>query len=267
MKVRVDQFLVDKGFFETREKAKRAIISGIVRIEGYDKLKPGMRIEDNAKVIVKGKKEVFPYVSRGGLKLEKALREFNISVKGKVAMDVGASTGGFTDCLLRFGAEKVYAIDVGYGQLDWKLRNDPRVIVRERVNARYLTKEIVEEEVDIATLDVSFISVEKILPSIKECLKTEGDLVILIKPQFEAGREDVKKGIVRDPLIHERVVNKLIASCREFLLIPWGITWSPIKGPKGNIEFLLWCKNDVHCRSNIEESVKEIVEEAHRRLD
>ena len=266
MKVRLDQLLVDRGLFETREKAKRGIISGIVYIEGYQSLKPGTRVEEDVEIVVKGKKEVFPYVSRGGLKLEKALLKFNIPVKGRIALDIGASTGGFTDCLLHFGAKRVYAIDVGYGQLDWGLRNDPRVIVRERINARYLTEEIVNEKVDIVTMDVSFISVTKIIPSVKPFLKEGGDLIILIKPQFEAGKGEAKKGVIRDPIVHKRIIMDLGDNCKREHLEPCGITWSPIKGPKGNIEFLLWCKYKEECTLNIEDYVETIVEEAHRAL-
>ncbi len=267
MKVRLDQLLVNQGFFETREKAKRAIMEGIISVEGYQNIKPGMRIEEGAKIRIKNKKALFPYVSRGGLKLREAIEKFQILVRDKVALDVGASTGGFTDCLLQFGAKKVYAVDVGYGQFDWRLRNDPRVVLKERVNARYLTREILSEDVDIVVIDVSFISVSKIIPSVLPFLKSEGDMVILVKPQFEAGREDVGKGVIKDPGIHRRVIKSVIDKCLEFSLGFLGLTWSPIKGPKGNIEFLLWCKKEVECTLNIEEYVNKIVEEAHKKLN
>ncbi len=266
MKERLDQLLVEEGFFETREKAKRAIIEGIVTVEGYQHLKPGTRIDKSARITVKDKKKLFPYVSRGGLKLKKALEEFHIIVKDKVALDIGASTGGFTDCLLQFGARKVYAVDVGYGQFDWKLRNDPRVVVRERVNARYLTREVVPEDVDIVVIDVSFISVSKIIPSALPFLRDGGDIIILVKPQFEAGKEDVGKGVIRDSKIHKKVVKSVINGCMGFSLGFLGLTWSPIKGPKGNIEFLLWCKKGIKCTLNIEECISRVVEEAHKKL-
>ncbi len=267
MKERLDQLLVEQGFFETRERAKRAIIEGIVAVEGYQHLKPGTRIDENAKITIKDKKRIFPYVSRGGLKLKKALEEFQIIVKDKVALDIGASTGGFTDCLLQFGAMKVYAVDVGYGQFDWKLRNDSRVVLRERVNARYLTREVVPEDVDIVVMDVSFISVSKIIPSVLSFLKDEGDIIILVKPQFEAGKEDVGKGVIRDSKIHKKVIKSVLDRCAEFSLGFLGLTWSPIKGPKGNMEFLLWCKKGIKCTLNIEEYINRVVEEAHRKLD
>ncbi len=265
MKKRIDELLVDKGFFETREKAKRAIISGIVYIEGLQKIKPGNKVDIDVNIIVKNEKEIFPYVSRGGLKLKRALEEFKIIVKDKIALDIGASTGGFTDCLLQNGAKKVYAVDVGYGQLDWKLRKDPRVIVRERINARYLSKEVVKDEVDIITIDVSFISITKILPNAVSFLREKGDIIALIKPQFEVGKEDVGRGVVRDPDIHKKVLHKVIKTLNDSTIYLYGLTWSPIKGPKGNIEFLAWLKkikNDL----NIDSFVSEVVEEAHKKL-
>ena len=266
MKERIDQLLVEKGLFDTREKAKRAIISGIVHVEGWDSLKPGTRVPQDVKIVVKDKKALFPYVSRGGLKLEKALDDFGIYVKDRVALDIGASTGGFTDCLLQFGARLVYAVDVGYGQLDWKLRNNPKVLVRERVNARYLTREVVDEEVDIVTIDVSFISLKKILPAILFALKEGGDVVTLIKPQFEAGREEVKKGIIRDPSVHKRVIENIVSAAKDIGLYLYGLTWSPIKGPKGNIEFLAWFKRDIKGTLNIEDMIEKVVKEAHAQL-
>ncbi len=266
MKERIDQLLVEKGLFDTREKAKRAIISGIVHVEGWDSLKPGTRVPQDAKIVVKDKKALFPYVSRGGLKLEKALGEFDISVKNKIALDIGASTGGFTDCLLQFGAKLVYAVDVGYGQLDWKLRNNPKVLVRERVNARYLSREVVDEDIDIVTIDVSFISLNKILPAILFALKEKGDIVALIKPQFEAGKEEVKKGIIRDPSIHKRVIEDIVSAAEDIGLYLYGLTWSPIKGPKGNIEFLAWFKRGIEGTLNIEDMVEKVVKEAHAQL-
>lgn len=267
MKERIDQLLVKRGLFDTREKAKRAIISGIVYVEGWNSLKPGTRVPQDVKIVVRDKRALFPYVSRGGLKLEKALGEFGISVQDKVALDIGASTGGFTDCLLQSGARLVYAVDVGYGQLDWRLRNNPKVLVRERVNARYLTREVVDKDIDIVTIDVSFISLRKILPAIFFALKEGGDVITLIKPQFEAGREEVKKGIVRDPFVHKRVIEDIVTAAKDMGLWLHDLTWSPIKGPKGNIEFLAWFKKNVESTLNIEDMVDKVVKEAHTQLE
>jgi 23S rRNA (cytidine1920-2'-O)/16S rRNA (cytidine1409-2'-O)-methyltransferase len=238
-KVRLDLLLVQKGLVKSREKAKALIMAGKV-FQGNIRLdKPGMMIEENAEITVKG--DPCPFVSRGGLKLAKALAVFPIDLQGKVVADIGASTGGFTDCALQNGAKKVYAIDVGYGQLDWKLRTDSRVECLERTNARFLKEDSLPQKVDFVVCDVSFISLTKIFPAIAAILKDEGQMIILIKPQFEAGREQVgKNGVVKDPLIHEMVLNKVLAEAEEYHFLVRGLDYSPIRGPEGNIEFLAW---------------------------
>lgn len=237
-KERIDKLLVSRGLCESRERAQRALMAGMVFVEGRRVEKPGERVPEDAEIELRG--ETCPYVSRGGLKLKKALDEFGISLKGKVCLDVGASTGGFTDCMLKEGASKVYAVDVGYGQLHWSLRNDPRVISIERFNARYLSREIIPEPIDFFGMDLSFISVRKVLRAVEGLLKFDGEGVILVKPQFEAGREYVKGGVVRDREIHIRVIEDVVSFLYSDLrLRPLGLTFSPIKGPEGNIEFLL----------------------------
>jgi 23S rRNA (cytidine1920-2'-O)/16S rRNA (cytidine1409-2'-O)-methyltransferase len=236
-KARIDQLLVDRGLAESREKAKALLLAGSVSVNGQRMDKPGQNVALDCEIEVAGK---LPYVSRGGLKLERALEYFAIDVAGKVCMDVGASTGGFTDCLLQRGAARVYAVDVGKGQLDWRLRGDPRVIVREGVNARYLTPGDVGEPVDIATMDVSFISATLIVPNVTTALKPDGAMIILVKPQFEVGREQVGKGgIVRDPALHEAACDRVRASV-EALGFRAAIVESPILGAEGNREFLLF---------------------------
>ncbi|NOX97062.1 MAG: TlyA family RNA methyltransferase [Nitrospirae bacterium] len=238
-KERLDKLLVERGFFSTREKAKRGILAGLISVEGVVVDKPGIRVKVEAKVEIK--KNICPYVSRGGLKLEKALREFEVEVKDKVAIDIGASTGGFTDCLLQRGIRKVYAVDVGYGQLDWKLRNDERVINRERTNARYLRKEEIEKRPDLATLDVSFISLDKIIPVVIHLLNDEGKVIALIKPQFEVGKGKVSKGgVVREAGLHKEAILKIMKLAEELDLKVQGLISSPLKGPAGNREFLLY---------------------------
>lgn len=237
-KERLDVLLVKKGLASSREKAKAIIMSGIVFVDGQREDKAGSTFDEKQQIIIKGK--TLKYVSRGGLKLEKAMDNFGISLEGKVCMDVGASTGGFTDCMLQNGAIKVYSVDVGHGQLDWKLRNDERVVCMERTNMRYMTEDDIEEKASFVSIDVSFISLTKILPAVSRILETEGQVVALIKPQFEAGREKVgKKGVVRDPKVHEEVIEKIcdFASSNGFLLLH--LDYSPIKGPEGNIEYLL----------------------------
>lgn len=236
-KERIDKLLVKMGFFNSREKAKRAVMAGEVYVDGIIVDKPGTIVDNKSNIHIKGNS--LPFVSRGGLKLEKALDVFEISVKGCTVIDIGASTGGFTDCLLKKGAKKVYAVDVGYGQLDWTLRNDPRVVCMERTNARHLKPSDFNIEFDMATVDVSFISLAKILPAVSNLIKNRGSIITLIKPQFEAGRSQVgKKGVVKDPGIHQEVIKKTIISASENGLFLKDITFSPIKGPKGNIEFL-----------------------------
>ena len=235
-KQRVDQLLVDRGLVESRQKAQALILAGNVLVNGQKADKPGHTVPGDAAVEIT---EKLRYVSRGGLKLEAALDHFGIAVADRICVDIGSSTGGFTDCLLQRGAKRVYAVDAGTGQLDWKLRNDPRVVVRENVNARYLTNEIVPELCDLATFDVSFISVTKILPAVPAVLRPEAELVILVKPQFEVGRAEVGKGgIVRDPALHEQACRKVAAVVAE---LGYKAEWieSPILGAEGNREFLL----------------------------
>jgi 23S rRNA (cytidine1920-2'-O)/16S rRNA (cytidine1409-2'-O)-methyltransferase len=228
-----------QGLASSREKAKALIMAGQV-FEGTNRIeKAGEMIGKDKALRVKG--QGMPYVSRGGLKLAKALEVFPIGLIGKTVLDIGASTGGFTDCALQHGAAKVYAVDVGYGQMDWKLRQDPRVVVMEKTNARYLTLEALGEPVDFVTIDVSFISIDKIMPILPSVMKGDGSGVALVKPQFEAGREHVgRKGVIHDPAIHRQVLAKIRAASAAAGLEAYGLTWSPIKGPEGNIEYLWW---------------------------
>ncbi len=236
-KSRLDVLLVEKGLQETRQKAQAAIMSGLVFVDGKRVDKPGTAVKAEAVIEVRG--NTLPYVSRGGLKLEKAMSIWPIHLDGCVCMDVGASTGGFTDCMLQNGASKVYAVDVGYGQLAWKLRSDSRVVCLERTNARYLTHELIPEEPDFSSVDVSFISLKLILPAIAAVLKQGGQVVCLIKPQFEAGKEKVgKKGVVRDPAVHLEVLQNFLIYAKENNFMVLDITYSPIRGPEGNIEYL-----------------------------
>jgi len=236
-KERLDKMLFDKGLVESREKAKALILVGSVSVNGVVVDKAGTQVRPDDVLTLASK---MPYVSRGGLKLEQALKEFDIDVKNKVAMDVGASTGGFTDCLLQNGVSKVYAIDVGYGQIDLKLRNDNRVSVIEKTNIRYLERDTVQKDLDIATIDVSFISLLKVIPKVLEFLKSGGEIVALIKPQFEAGRKDVGKGgVVKDKNVHLQVIEEIKTGSEAMGLEVLGTTTSPIKGPKGNVEFLI----------------------------
>ena len=240
---RVDLVLVQKALASSREKAKALILSGKILVDHRQVDKPGTLVPIEAEIELVA--ERVPYVSRGGLKLEGALQAFDVDPKGTVVMDVGASTGGFTDCVLRRGARKVYAIDVGYGQLAWELRNDPRVVNLERTNIRYLAREAVEERegVDLIVVDTSFISIEKFLAHLLEFLKEDGVLIGLVKPQFEAGREEVGRGgVVRDPLIHRKVLDQIIAFCQELGLEVRGMIESPLLGPKGNKEFFICLK-------------------------
>ena len=238
MKERLDVILVKRGYAASREKAKAMIVSGNVYVDGQEARKAGTFLDEQADGLeVRG--DVLPYVSRGGLKLEKAVRQWGIVMEGKVCMDIGASTGGFTDCMLQNGAAKVYAVDVGHGQLDWKLRNDERVVCMERTNFRYLTPEDMPEQVDFASCDVSFISLTKILLPARNLLKDAGEMVCLIKPQFEAGKEKVgKKGVVREPAVHLEVLEHFLEHAAQAGFSVNDITFSPIKGPEGNIEYL-----------------------------
>jgi 23S rRNA (cytidine1920-2'-O)/16S rRNA (cytidine1409-2'-O)-methyltransferase len=239
-KERLDVLLVERGYYESREKAKAAIMAGLVLVDDHPVDKAGTKISRAAKLKVKG--AAHPYVSRGGLKLEKALREFGIDLAGAVMLDIGASTGGFTDCALRSGAVYVYAIDVGYNQLDWSLRNDPRVQVMERTNFRYVEpKDLQGPQPTFATIDVSFISLKLILPPLLKLLSADGGAVALIKPQFEAGREKVgKSGVIRDPEVHKEVIVSVLGFAQEIGLRIKGLTYSPIKGGEGNVEFLAY---------------------------
>ena len=264
-KTRLDVLLVEQGLLESRQKAQAVIMAGSVFVDGQRVDKPGTAVPNTAAIQVRG--HALPYVSRGGLKLEKALQIFPISVEGKVVADIGASTGGFTDCALQNGAAKVYAIDVGYGQLAWKLRNDERVVNMERTNVRYLEADSLPEQVDAATIDVAFISLDKILPAVHKILKPEGFVVALIKPQFEAGKENVgKKGVVRDAAVHEQVINNVISFAKGEGFGIAGLDFSPIKGPEGNIEYLLHLTlGDDDAVSS--EQVAQLVGRSHGDLD
>ncbi|MBN8190891.1 TlyA family RNA methyltransferase [Bacillus sp. NTK074B] len=268
-KQRVDVLLVERGLIETREKAKRAVMAGLVYSNEMRLDKPGEKVSEDIPLTMKGK--VIPYVSRGGLKLEKALQVFDVEVDGKVMIDIGASTGGFTDCALQNGAKMSYALDVGYNQLAWKLRQDERVVVMERTNFRYVTPADLEGEMpSFASIDVSFISLSLILPVLKTLLVPGGDCVALIKPQFEAGKNQVgKKGIVRDPAVHKMVIEKIMTlAIKEGYHIA-GLSYSPITGGDGNIEFLIhlkWSGKDGEGESLLTTTPVEVIEEAHQQF-
>ena len=268
MKERLDVLLVNRGLAASREKAKAVIMAGIVYVDGQKEDKAGATFADTVNIEVRG--NTLKYVSRGGLKLEKAMSHFGLSLEGKVCMDVGASTGGFTDCMLQNGAVKVYSIDVGHGQLDWKLRNDLRVVCMERTNIRYVTPEDIGEPASFVSIDVSFISLTKVLTPVRELLAENGEIVCLIKPQFEAGREKVgKKGVVRDPKVHLEVIRAVMdfASSIGFEILH--LEFSPIKGPEGNIEYLLHLKKqpEGYVQDNIPVDPETIVAMAHQTLD
>mgnify|MGYP005883770203 FL=1 len=268
MKERLDILLVNKGLAPSREKAKAMIMEGNVFVDNNREDKAGSTFDVNANIEVKG--NTLKYVSRGGLKLEKAMKNFGVELEGKVCMDVGASTGGFTDCMLQNGAVKVYSVDVGHGQLDWKLRNDERVVCMEKTNIRYVTPEDIEEPVDFSSIDVSFISLTKVLLPVRNLLSQDGQIVCLIKPQFEAGREKVgKKGVVRDPAVHKEVIEKVIAFAKEQYLQPLALDFSPIKGPEGNIEYLLYLqkKPEGTEMTDGDMDVDAVVGQAHGTLD
>ena len=272
-KKRLDVLLCEKGLAESREKAKTIIMSGIVYVNGVKEDKAGtMFSEDSGELSIEVRGNTLRYVSRGGLKLEKAIDTFGVDVSGMVCMDIGASTGGFTDCMLQNGAVKVFAVDVGHGQLAWKLRNDDRVICMEKMNIRYITPaDINEEQLNFASVDVSFISLDKVLPAAKPLLKPDARMVCLIKPQFEAGREEVgKKGVVRDRKVHESVIVRIVNLSRELGFTVLGLTYSPVKGPEGNIEYLIYISNDETDRDGIEAdeaAIVQLVSEAHAALD
>lgn len=267
MKERLDILLVKRGLAPSREKAKAMIMEGNVFVENQREDKAGTSIPENAKIEIKG--NTLKYVSRGGLKLEKAMNHFDIELQNKVCMDIGASTGGFTDCMLQNGASKVYAIDVGYGQFAWKLRNDERVVCLEKTNVRYVTHEQVPDEGDFASIDVSFISLTKVLPAVLGVLGEKGQLVCLIKPQFEAGREKVgKKGVVRDSSVHREVIEMIVEYVRTQSLGILGLDFSPIKGPEGNIEYLIYLdksRSGMH-EDEVQARVDTVVAQSHKIL-
>ena len=263
MKDRLDVLLVKRGLAESREKAKAVIMSGIVYVDGQKEDKAGQTFADTANIEVRG--STLKYVSRGGLKLEKAMECFDVSVKDKVCMDIGASSGGFTDCMLQNGAKKVYAVDVGHGQLAWKLRNDTRVVVMEKTNIRYVKPEDIGESIDFASIDVSFISLSKVLPAAYNLLGERGEIVALIKPQFEAGREKVgKKGVVREKSTHIEVIQNCFAYAKENGFFVRELEFSPVKGPEGNIEYLYHLVKSGDIDSDID--IEAVVNTAHERL-
>ena len=269
MKKRLDLLMMERALAPSREKAKAYIMSGDVYVDGQKEDKAGTMFPETVKIEVRG--NTLPYVSRGGLKLEKAMNHFGVALDGKVCMDVGASTGGFTDCMMQNGAVKVYSIDVGYGQLDWKLRNDPRVVCMEKTNIRYVVPDDIQEAADFSSIDVSFISLTKVLLPVRELLTGTGEIVCLIKPQFEAGREKVgKKGVVRDPAVHLEVIEKVMEYAMSISLEPAHLSFSPIKGPEGNIEYLLHLKKrpeGTAVVSCLETQPEEVVRYAHAQLD
>ncbi len=269
-KERLDILLVNRGLAPSREKAKAIIMSGIVYVDDNKEDKAGTTFPENVKIEVRG--NTLRYVSRGGLKLEKAMHEFNLNLEGNICMDVGSSTGGFTDCMLQNNAVKVYAVDVGHGQLDWRLRNDARVVCMEKTNIRYVTENDIADKLDFASIDVSFISLTKVLLPVKNLLKEQGSIVCLIKPQFEAGREKVgKKGVVRDKRVHAEVIELVMAYAKSIELYPLALTFSPVKGPEGNIEYLLYLSKDktMQNMSNKVDTgdVEQVVAASHNTLD
>lgn len=266
MKERLDVLLVNRGLAPSREKAKTMIMEGNVFVNSNREDKAGSMFPDDCNIEIHG--NTLKYVSRGGLKLEKAMMQFGISLDGKVCMDIGASTGGFTDCMLQNGASKVYAVDVGYGQFAWKLRQDERVVCMEKTNIRYVTPEHIDDALDFASVDVSFISLTKVLPPARELLKEHGQMVCLIKPQFEAGREKVgKKGVVREKSVHVEVIEKVINFALENGFSIHDLEYSPIKGPEGNIEYLVYIEKDENPKKEESVDIHAVVEAAHGNLD
>ena len=263
---RLDILLAEENFFESRAKAKSMIMLGKILVDGVKIEKAGTLVNRDAKIEIIGRE--MPFVSRGGFKLQKALESFKIDLNEKICSDIGASTGGFTDCMLQRGAKKVYAVDVGYGQLAWKLRQDARVINLERTNIRNVAKENIPDALDFASIDVSFISLEKVLPVAKDLLSDGGEVVALIKPQFEAGRENVgKKGVVKDKKIHAAVIEKILNFAREINFKICGLDFSPIKGPEGNIEFLTHLSKNISAEEiNLQEKILQTVDAAHEEL-
>lgn len=265
-KTRLDVAVFEQGYAPSREKAKAIIMAGIVYVNNQKVDKAGFELKEGDVLEVRGK--TLQYVSRGGLKLEKAMQEFPITLEGKICMDVGASTGGFTDCMLQNGAVKVYSVDVGYGQLAWKLRTDERVVNLERTNFRYVTREQIPDEIDFASVDVSFISLKHILPNLNTLLAPDGQAVCLIKPQFEAGKEKVgKKGVVRDLNVHLEVVENVINLAVENGFSVMGLQFSPIKGPEGNIEYLIYLNKSANPIVSENVNAKELVNMSHTELD
>ncbi len=266
-KQRLDVLLTERKLVPSRERAKTTIMAGLVLVDGQKIDKAGTLVKPEAVIRILGNS--IPYVSRGGLKLEKAIKTFGIVLQDKLVADIGASTGGFTDCSLQNGARKVFAIDVGYGQLAWSLRTDERVVNMERTNIRNVTPDMLGEALDFASIDVAFISLEKVLPEVHALLKASGEIVALIKPQFEAGREKVgKKGVVRDRKVHEEVIRRIVSFCRTQRLVPISLTYSPVKGPEGNIEYLLHLAVDEKKQDSLsEECILQVVSDAHHELD
>lgn len=265
MKERLDILVVKKGFFSSREKAKAAILEGNIFVDGVREDKVGMKFKEDSEIVYKGKD--MPFVSRGGFKLKKAVDVFSLNLNEKVCIDIGASTGGFTDCMLQNGAKKVFSVDVGYGQFDWRLRNDERVVCMEKTNIRYVTKDDIKEELDFASCDVSFISLTKILEPVSLLLKEKGEMVCLIKPQFEAGKENVgKNGVVRDKKVQKEVIEKVYDFSIEKGFVPFDLSFSPIKGPKGNIEFLIYLKKNSKEEPFNRKCIESVVDEAHEEL-
>ena len=266
-KERIDILLVEKGLFDSREKARTSIMAGLVFVDQQRVDKSGTKVNRDSIIIVKG--NAIPYVSRGGLKLEKAINTFQLDLQDKTAIDIGASTGGFTDCMLQNGAKKVYAVDVGYGQLAWKLRQDERVVSMERTNIRHVSKDAFQGDIDFASIDVSFISLKLVLPVVKELIRGAGEIICLIKPQFEAGREKVgKKGVVKDKNVHLEVIREILGFAINLGLSFKGISFSPIKGPEGNIEYLAYLLNQPpeEVQQMPEDAIQKIVEQAHQSL-
>lgn len=262
-KQRLDQLIFERGLTDSRERAKTTIMSGLVFVNGQRMDKPGAPVDPDAQIELRG--EALPFVSRGGFKLDKALKVFPVDPAGLHCIDCGASTGGFTDVLLKHGAEKVYAVDVGYGQLAWKLRNDPRVVNMERTNLRYVTEEQIPEKLDLAVMDVSFISIRLVLPAVQRLLKPGADTICLIKPQFEAGREEVgKKGVVRDPAVHEQVIREILEFVPGIGFSVMGLDYSPVRGPEGNIEYLCHLKNGQYQSPDLD--VSAVVRASHADL-
>lgn len=266
-KKRLDVMLTEQNLVSSRERAKTTIMAGLVLVNGQKIDKPGTMVKEDAVIRVLG--DSIGYVSRGGLKLAKAIKEFKLDLTDLVVADIGASTGGFTDCSLQNGAKKVFAIDVGYGQLAWSLRTDERVVNMERTNIRYVTPEDIGEPINFASIDVAFISLDKVLPVAKTLLSDDGKIVALIKPQFEAGKDKVgKKGVVREASVHEEVIKKIVDLSTQLEFVPRELTYSPVKGPEGNIEYLILLDLDKQHQSNIDDNlIKDIVQKAHAQLD